>query len=100
MSSISADDANFLLACKKVLGHYVSGVAACFHDDVHRISSFSGLDAQGCGLDSGDSANFRVAQQTASRLFIIYFLKNASMFLRRAEGHSMYVKWPQSLRVT
>src|SRR5690242_18035964 len=100
MSGISADDANFLLACKKVLGHYVSSVAACSHDDVHRVSSLPGLDAHGGGLDSADSTNFRVAQQRAWRLFIIYFLKNASMFLRTAVGHSMYVKWPQSLRVT
>src|SRR5690349_18636027 len=67
MSGISADDANFLLACKKVFGHYVSSIAACAHDDVHRVSSLPALDAQGCGLDSADSTNFRVAQQRGHR---------------------------------
>src|ERR1700758_1097592 len=53
MGCVSADDANFLPAGKKVGRHYMSGVAACSKDDVHSFTSMPGLDALGFVLDSG-----------------------------------------------
>lgn len=52
MSRVSTDDPNFLPAGKKVVGHYMSGVAACSHYDIHKLTSMPRLDAGGAVLDS------------------------------------------------
>jgi hypothetical protein len=55
MGCVSTDGPNFLPAGEKVVGHYMSGVAACSEYDVHKLTSMLGLDAGGWGLDSGET---------------------------------------------
>lgn len=53
MSRVSADDTNLLPGGKKVLRHYVSGIAACSKNDVHiGLHSHFGLDAADSGFGS------------------------------------------------
>jgi len=54
MSCVSTDDPNFLPAGKKVVGHYMSGVAACSQYYIHKLTSMPRLDAGGAGLDSAE----------------------------------------------